>query len=296
MSKAKGSKKYTPIWNGLWDHKHAMQMGKAVFLYGELLSRSKGKPIVRVTYQELHDAMGSPIRTLENWMRCLKDGNYISIEGKNPMTVTINKYRLIKNGKIQSLPDTKTEDTNPQEVAVSNPPEMVGPNPQDLVGQENINPPDMVETSPNMVGPSPITPLKTVISKPSLKYKKKTQEGVCNSGDLKGSKKPSKSKESKPINPGVKILMDHYHNEFLRIHGSKPELSGSAGARAGKEFKDLLEANGRTVDDFKELITNYLSLRDSALQEAGYPIAGWFPNRINGLLLQKKQHEAEFVF
>jgi len=85
--------------------------------------------------------------------------------------------------------------------------------------------------------------------------------------------------------------MDHYHDEFLRIHGRKPELS----SRDGKEFKTLLEANGRTADDYKELITDYLSLNDQKLRDEGYPVP-WFPSRINGLLLQKKQSKSEFVF
>ena len=112
-----------------------------------------------------------------------------------------------------------------------------------------------------------------------------------NSSDLKGGKKSSKSKESKPTNPGVKVLMDHYHDEFLRIHDSKPEMS----SRDGKEFKTLLETNGRGLDDFKELLTDYLSLKDSALVDAGFPVA-WFPGRINGLLMKKKQPKSEFVY
>jgi len=112
-----------------------------------------------------------------------------------------------------------------------------------------------------------------------------------NSSDLKGGKKSSKAKESKPTSPGVKVLMDHYHDEFLRIHGCKPELGG----RAAKEFKTLLETNGRNLDEFKELVTDYLLLNDPELKKEGYPVP-WFPSRINGLLLKKKQPESEFVF
>ena len=290
MGKSEGSKRYIPVFEGLVTHDHIDKMGITVFLFIELLRRSKGKPTIETTYQNLKEKLGKPVRTLESWMSKLKDGDYISVKGKNPMIITIKKYRSIKYGKIQPLPDAANKDTNPQEVAGQE-----NPDPQEVAGQENPDPQEVAGTSQEVAGSKPPTPLKTETPKPSLKYKNKTQGHGGNFGDSKGIKKPPKSKESKQPNPGVKILIDHYHDEFLRIHGSKPELGGNTGARAAKEFKDLLEANGRTLEEFKGLITDYLSLKDPKLHEAGYPVP-WFSNRISGLLLQKKQPEAEFVY
>lgn len=266
MSKPPGSKKYTPVWEGLWDHKHAVQMGKAIFLYGELLSRSKGRPTVEVTYQELHEAMGTPIRTLEYWMNRLKkqrpgkEGGYISVEGKNPMIITIDNYRKTKDGK-------------PQDVAVSIP--------QEIAGQEIHKSQDVAETLQNVAGPNAVTPLTPDASKPSLKDKKKRESlSPKNSSD-------SKPKAGKKTNPDIKIAIDHYHDEFLRIHGFKPQINGAA----AKTFQSLLEGNGgRPLGEIKELITDYLSIPDQKLKDKGFPVT-WFPESINGILLKKRQSE-----
>jgi len=274
MNDSQGSNRYIPVFDGLMAPKHIKKLGIAVFLFIELLSRTKGKPRITVTYRELQDQLGKPIRTLENWMNRLREGNYISVEGKTPMVITIKKYRLIKDRKIQPLPESEIRDTNP--------PKMVGSNPQDLVGQENrTNPPKMVGTSPKMVGSNPPTPLKPETSKPSLKNKKKRE-----------SLSPKKSSDSKPkagkkTNPDIKAAIDHYHDEFLRIHGFKPQINGAA----AKTFQRLLERDGgRSLGNIKGLITAYLSLSDQKLKDKGFPVT-WFPESINGILMNKKQSE-----
>ena len=85
----KGSNRYIPVFEGLLAPEHIQKLGLSVFLFMELLRRSKGTPRVEVTYRDLQEKLGKPIRTLENWMKNLRDENYITVEGKSPMIVTI---------------------------------------------------------------------------------------------------------------------------------------------------------------------------------------------------------------
>jgi len=271
----KGSKRYIPVFEGLLTHDHIDKMGFSVFLFMELLRRSKGTPRVEVTYRDLQEKLGKPIRTLENWMKNLRDENYITVEGKNPMIVTIKKYRSIKSGQIQPLQDPDSKGTNP--------PEMVGP--------EKRNPPGMVETSSNMVGPNAITPVKTDISEPPLKYKNKRER---NPSKTFNSSKPEKPKQADPkTNPAIKVAMDHFHVEYLRIHGVPPRMNGG---KHGAVYKRILEGSGETgntplsIDKLKEVITGFLSQKNKTVASAGYPIE-WLENSINGLMLKEKETE-----
>lgn len=274
----KGSKRYIPVFEGLLTHDHIDKMGFSVFLFMELLRRSKGTPRVEVTYRDLQEKLGKPIRTLENWMKNLRDENYITVEGKNPMIVTIKKYRSIKSGEIQPLQDPESKGTNP--------PEMVGHNPPNMVGPEKPNPPGMVETSPNMVGPNAITPVKTDISEPPLKYKNKRE-----SLSLKKSSN-SKPKNGKKTNPEVTIIRCHFYKEFEKTHGYEPYMDGKHSAI----FKRLLEGdkeNGNPpirIEELKELITKFFVLRDGNIFEKRHPVE-WLPGQINALRGKKKQSE-----
>jgi len=50
---AEGSNRYIPIFEGLLTLEHINKLGVAVFLFIELLRRSKGTPRVEVTYRDL---------------------------------------------------------------------------------------------------------------------------------------------------------------------------------------------------------------------------------------------------
>ena len=71
----------------------------------------------------------------------------------------------------------------------------------------------------------------------------------------------------------------------------KPHVSRAA----GKTFQRLLENDGRSLEAVNKLTTDYLNLPDQKLKDKGYPVE-WLPGNINGLLLQKKPSEPEFVF
>lgn len=265
MSKPRGSKKYTPVMDGLWDWKHVQKMGTAVFLFGALLSMTDKTGRVKTTYSAIVEKTEIPLRTLERWMNILKREEYIIVSGKNPMTIEIQNFRLIRNGRIPS--------------------NVAGPIPPDMSGQENPKPPNVAETLQNVAGPDSLTPLETDKSKPPLKYKNK-----------KESLSPKKSsglnpKAEKKTNPDIKVAIDHYRSEFVRIHRFKPHINRAA----GKTIQQLLEADGRSLEEVKTLTTDYLNLPDPKLKEKGFPVE-WLPGNINGLLLKKKPPEPEFVF
>ena len=195
-----GSSKYTPVWDGLWEQKHYQKMGTAVFLFGELLSRTDRNGKVQVTYTAIQETTGINIRALERRMRVLKREGYITVSGKNPMSIEIQKFRLIRNGRILS--------------------NMSGPIPSNMSGQENPTPSNMSETPQKLSGPDSVTPLDTETSKPSLKDKKK-RKSPSHSNDSQ-----SNPKADKKTNPDIKVAMDHFHNEYLRIHGVPPQMNG----------------------------------------------------------------------
>lgn len=265
MSKPQGSKKYTPVMDGLWDWKHVQKMGPAVFLFGELLSRTNKTGKVEVTYPALAEKTGIPIRNLERWMRRLKVEGYVVVSGKNPMSIEIQNFRLIRNGHIPS--------------------NMSGLIPSELSGQENSIPTKVAETPQKLSGPNSVTPLKTDTSKPFLKDKKKREKNLSQkSSDLN-------PKADKKTNPDIKVAVDFFHNEYLRAHGFKPAINGAAGAT----FKRLLEKDGITINELKELIPEYLSLADDYLTERGYPVE-LLPKKIDAIRLKKKEPERGFVY
>lgn len=280
---SEGSERYIPVFEGLLDPDHIEKLGTSVFLFIELLRRSKGKPIVEVTYRDLQLKLGRPkkpekgknqYRTLEDWMKKLKTGNYISVEGKNPMVVTIKKYRTIKYGKIQPLPDLESKEGTPRNT--------VEPTPQESVEQGKTIPRESVETTRKSVGPGSPTPLKPCTSKPPIKYKNKREIS-----SLK-TLPDSKPKLNKKTNPDIRVAVDHYHDEFVRIHGIKPTINGAH----AKIFQGLLGDGGRSLGEVMELTTGYLSLDDEKLKSKGFPVE-WLPGNINGLLLKKKQSNPE---
>jgi len=263
------------------DAPHYRKMGNAIWVYLNLhLGADLETGQLSRTYKTISNETGIPEPTVRKMMRKLEIGKYIkTVRFARGLHIQILKWEPVKKRKRvskyghsesgESVQNSKRECPNQNIVSISG---------QSLNGQNNESKSARVSTS----GRSN----ETHITRPN------THGDI--SDDFTGGKKPSKAKESKPTNPDVKILIDHYHDEFLRIHGRNPELSGHTGGRAAKEFKTLLEANGRTLEEFKGLITDYLSLKDPKLHEAGYPVP-WFSNRISGLLLQKKQPERGFV-
>jgi hypothetical protein len=104
---------------------------------------------------------------------------------------------------------------------------------------------------------------------------------------LESSLKKTASKPS--ANPDVKVAIDHYSDEYLRIHGTRPHVNGAA----CKTFQALL--NTKPIEQVNTLTTGYLSLVDEKLRDKGFPIE-WMQNHINRLLMAEKKSERGFVF
>ena len=99
-----------------------------------------------------------------------------------------------------------------------------------------------------------------------------------------------KKTASKPsANPDVKVAIDHYSDEYLRINGTRPHVNGAA----CKIFQTLL--NTKPIEQVNTLTTGYLSLVDEKLRDKGFPIE-WMPNHINRLLMAENKPERGFVY
>ena len=96
--------------------------------------------------------------------------------------------------------------------------------------------------------------------------------------DKEKDKPIKKRSPKKKTNPNIKIVIDHFHNEYMRMYGVKPEITGAH----GKIFEGQLKK--RTVTDTCQLITLFLEDRDSFLLERCHPVE-LFLNRVNKLLV-----------
>ena len=98
----KGSRKYTAVWDGLWNQKHVNRMGNSIFLFGFLLSKANGKGQVQITYKVISEEMNVPVRTLGFWMQTLKQKPspkkkpYITIQKSSSMLIQISNFRSTK--------------------------------------------------------------------------------------------------------------------------------------------------------------------------------------------------------
>lgn len=103
---------------------------------------------------------------------------------------------------------------------------------------------------------------KSCLSKDKLSEVKRKEE--------KSTRKPrsASAPSSKTPDPNIKILIDHYHEEFLRLHPTvQPLIRGPADGRA---IQDLLK--GRPPEKLRGLMTRYLETSNDFYRAKGYPI------------------------
>jgi len=121
------------------------------------------------------------------------------------------------------------------------------------------------------------------LPKRSRSRKEEDKESLSQESSLKKTAlKPS-------ANPDVKVAIDHYSDEYLRINGTRPHVNGAA----CKIFQTLL--NTKPIEQVNTLTTGYLSLVDEKLRDKGFPIE-WMPNHINRLLMAENKPERGFVY
>jgi hypothetical protein len=258
---------WAPIRNGLVTDpraKHIKAMGPALALYLYLhifANRDKGRLFRK--YQTISEHMGIPVATLKKWMKRLKTRGYVKLTSLGDgLSIQITKFRPIRSTK------SGQEKYQIEQGEVSDSTRGI------KVGTPSNN---SEQKSKGACSTSNGT------SKESNKESNKEREAV--------SRKPSSKKTAtkSPANPDVKLAIDHFYDEFVRIHGIKPQVNGSA----CKTFQRLL--NTRPIEQVKTLTTGYLSLKDEKLRDKGYPIE-WMSNHITGLLLAEKKPERGLVF
>jgi hypothetical protein len=266
----KGSRKYTAVWDGLWNQKHVKKMGNSIFLFGFLLSKANRKGQIRITYLSISNDMRIPIRTLGAWMQALKQQGYLTIQKSGSMIIQITNFRSTKKvnfgeAVMQDVAEPKAEVMQgPAEPLCKTLPNQL----HDLAEPKSVNADKQTDSR---------NPLNV------FKIKDKKREAVSH----KSSSKKTATKS--PANPDVKVAIDHYSDECYRIHGIKPHVNGAA----CKTFQILL--NTKPIEQVNTLITGYLSLPDENLRNKGYPIE-WMQSHITRLLMAGKKPERGFVY
>jgi hypothetical protein len=244
--------------------KHINAMGPALALYLYLhmfADREKGRLFRK--YQTISEQMGTPVPTLKKWMKRLKNGGYVELTSLgNGLSIQITKFRPIRSTKSGREKYQIEEGGVPDSTRGI----KVGTSSSDSKQKTN-------DASSSNNG----------ISKESIKESIKERETVSRKSS------PKKTATKIPANHDVKRAVDHRYNEFIRIHGFKPQINGAD----GKIYQSLLKA--MPLEDVNTLTTGYLSLSDEKLREKGYPIE-WMPSHVNRLLMAEKKPERGFVY
>jgi hypothetical protein len=256
---SKGSTKYAPIFNGLWDIKHVQRMGMAVFLFGELLDRVGNKGQLQITYRELSDKTGISTRTLERWMQKLKSGNYIYVQGKNPMIVKIANFRLIKNGRFE-------HENIPSNVAgpdALKPPEVAG-------SKEHPIPSNVAETLQDVAGPNSASLLNSDSSKPLLKYKNNKRQTSKKSDGFVEEKIKEKRRQFSYSNGDTELAI--LMRDKIKLLKPDPEKYKEPNLEAwANEIRLIRERDGYTHEEIRSLfawVSNHYFWKGNILSPA----------------------------
>ena len=267
MSNANSKDWWAGIRNGLVTAPHAKDikaMGPSLPLYLYLhIFADRGKGRLFRKYQTISEHMGIPVSTIKKWMKRLKSRGYVELTSLgNGLNIQITKFRPIRSTKS----GREKYQIEQGEVPDSTRGIKVGTSSSDSKQKTN-------DASSSNNG----------ISKESIKESIKEREPLSHGNP------PKKSATKLPSNPDVKRAVDHRYNEFIRIHGFKPQINGAD----GKTYQSLLET--MPLEDVNTLTTGYLSLADEKLRDKGYPIE-WMQNHITRLLMAEKKPERGFVY
>lgn len=244
--------------------KHIKAMGPALPLYLYLhifADRDKGR--LSRKYQTISEHMGVPVATLKKWMKRLRSGGYVELTSLGDgLSIQITKFRSIrstKSGREKYQIEQGEVPNQPRGIKIGTP---SNPSEQKLKDGRSTN---------------------NGTSKESIKESIKEREAVSQESSLK------KTAPKPHTNPDVKLAIDHYSDEYFRIHDTRPHVNGAA----CKTFQALL--NTKPIEQVNALTTGYLSLADDKLRDKGFPIE-WMPNHINRLLMAEKKPGRGFVY
>ncbi len=96
-----------------------------------------------------------------------------------------------------------------------------------------------------------------------IRIRMRMRENLSASSDAGGDSTPSPGRGKKRPNPGVKALVDHYLDEYQRIYGAKPVITGAT-ARAAQAL-----LAGRGLAEAQRIITEYLESPPSWQRDRG---------------------------
>ena len=271
---------WTPIRVGLFtDKKHRERMGQAIWLYGYLhIYADRQTGLLARNCENIASEIGASTKTVQRWMRLLEKKKYIQLRRlPHGFSIKIEKFRPISKKKRTNNSDQSQEERQD--------------NIEIVTGQSCDSNRTIIDSPDKNVVHRTITELrpKDTRTDKNGKSKERFKESIKERERLSLGGSPKKSATKLPANPDVKRAIDHRHNEFIRIHGFKPQINGAD----GKIYQSLLET--MPLEDVNTLTTGYLSLADEKLRDKGYPIQ-WMPNHINSLLLAEKKTERGFVY
>ena len=267
---------WTPLRVGLFtDKKHRERMGQAIWLYGYLhlyADRATGR-LMR-SCETIAVEIGASVKTVQRWMRLLEKKKYIQLRRlPHGFSIQIEKYRPIsKKKRTDSSVQSQEERSDILETVTGH----FGDSDRTFDGSSDKN---VVHGTTTELRPKSTRPDKNEGLKESIKESIKERE----------ARSQDNSPKKTATNPDVKVAIDHFYFEFVRIHGIKPHVNGAA----CKTFQTLL--NTKSIEQVMNLITGYLSLSDEKLRDKGYPVV-WMPNHIDRLLMVEKKPERGFVY
>jgi len=259
-----------PVWRGLVvdkNGKHIQQMGQSLWLFIYLIIHAdREEGFLDRRYETIMTDMGIKNKsTVRNWMDRLKRYKYIQTTRRPySLYIEICNWRSIKKRMLDIEQSQEKRVLIPEQESANS---MAGECQIQVCVPKNKH---SVNTEKQKVKGKRV--LNNKQSKESIK------ESIKESTPPTPSKKQKKTKET---NPDIKIAIDHFHGEFLRIFGFKPDINGAH----RKIFKRQLIDSGRPIDQLKELITAFLESDDPYLIEHNFPI-GLFPGQVNSLLIQ----------
>ncbi|MBL7020849.1 MAG: helix-turn-helix domain-containing protein [Nitrospinaceae bacterium] len=267
---------WAPLRVGLFtDKKHREKMSPAIWLYGYLhlyADRQTGR--LSRNCQTIALEIGASVKTVQRWMRLLERKKYIQLRRlPHGFSIQIEKFRPISK-KNRTDSSVQSGEERPDTFGI-------------VTGQSCNSDRTIIDSPDKNVVHGSITELRAKETRTDKneglkeRFKESNKEREAHSQD-KSSKKP-------PANPDVKVAVDHFYDEFVRIHNIKPQVNGSA----CKTFQRLLST--RSIEQVNTLTTGYLSLADAKLRDKGYPIE-WMPNHINRLMMAEKKPDEGLVY
>ena len=98
----KRSTHWTGVWDGLFTDprgKHHKRMGKAIWVFLYILSKSGNGGKTELKYGKISEAIGIPLSTVKRYVSILKSNEYIVTRSDGrKLIIEVKKWRSLSNG------------------------------------------------------------------------------------------------------------------------------------------------------------------------------------------------------